>query len=125
MVGWGTSGVYGDLSFDLETFEIELKNSLYGVCAFLEGKIIGTVRLVGDGSICFYIQDVIVKPEHQRMRIGEATKNKVMDFINENAYQETIVGLMAVKGKEEFYEKFGFWNRHNDIFGLRMMHFWE
>ena len=67
-VGW--------ISRDLEAYEKGLQNSLYGVCVLLKEKVIGTARVVGDGRTCFYIQDVIVKPEYQRMGIGSEMMKK-------------------------------------------------
>lgn len=110
---------------DKKSMEKGLANSLYGVVAVLDKEIIGAARVVGDGSTCFYIQDVIVKPEYQKLGIGAVMMTKVMDFISENAYPGTIVGLMSAKGKEGFYEKFGFWKRPNEKFGHGMIQFWE
>lgn len=116
-VGWHTG--------EAEAFEKGLRNSLYGVCVLLGEEIVGTARVVGDGSTCFYVQDVIVSPEHQKRGLGLMMMTKVMDFIGENACRGAIVGLMSVKGKEEFYEKFGFWKRPNEHFGHGMMQFWK
>lgn len=101
-----------------------LENSLYAVFVKTEEAIIGTARVVGDGSTCFYIQDVIVKPGYQRLGIGTAMLNKVMVFIGENACAGATVGLMSAKGKEGFYEKFGFQRRTGDSFGHGMFQFW-
>lgn len=116
-VGWGIG--------EKEAFERGLKNSLYGVSVFKDGEIIGTARVIGDGSTCFYVQDVIVKPAYQKKGIGFEMMKKVMQYIEENACPGAVVGLMSAKGKEEFYEKFGFWNRPNEKFGHGMMQFWK
>lgn len=110
---------------DKESLSKGLENSLYGVCAIAGDEIIGTARVVGDGATVFYIQDVIVKPAHQRMGIGNAMMEKVIDYIGRNACTGAVVGLMSAKGKEEFYKKFGFWERPNEGFGAGMMRFWE
>jgi hypothetical protein len=34
------------------------------------------------------------------------------------------VGLFAAKGKEPFYERFGFIGRPNETLGKGMIHFW-
>ncbi len=49
-----------------------LPNSLYCVCAELAGECIGMARVVGDGGLVYYIQDVIVLPAYQGMGIGTA-----------------------------------------------------
>ena len=116
-VGWGTG--------EKNAFENGLKNSLYGVCAFKDGEIVGTARVIGDGNTCFYIQDVIVKPEYQKMGIGLQMMKKTMEYVAAHACPGAVVGLMAAKGKEEFYQKFGFWKRPNEYFGHGMMQFWQ
>ena len=116
-VGW--------ISRDLEAYEKGLQNSLYGVCVLVKEKVIGTARVVGDGSTCFYIQDVIVKPEYQRMGIGSEMMKKVMGFIEKNACHGAVIGLMAAKNKEGFYEKYGFWQRPNEQYGCGMTQFWK
>lgn len=117
LVGWGIPNE--------KDLKIGLDNSLYGVCVFSEENIIGTARVIGDKSTCFYIQDVIVHPEHQRKGIGLSIMKKIMSYIGENACHEAIVGLMSAKGKENFYEKFGFWTRPTEHFGPGMIQFWK
>jgi len=116
-VGWGTG--------ENAAFEKGLNNSLYGICVLNDGEIVGTARIVGDGSTCFYIQDVIVKPEYQKQGIGFEMMKTVMNYIETNACSGAVVGLMAAIGKEGFYEKFGFWLRPNEKFGHGMMQFWK
>ncbi len=102
-----------------------LAGSLYVVCAVLDGEVVGTARVVGDGSICFYVQDVIVRPEHQQLGIGRALMERVMAYIAVNASDGAVVGMMVAKDREAFYERFGFWARPNDEFGPGMMQFWR
>lgn len=117
LVGWGIP--------DEEALSLGLDNSLYGVCVLIDGNIVGTARIIGDRSTCFYIQDVIVHPEYQRKGIGLSMMEKIMNYIDKHACQGAVVGLMSAKGKEQFYERFGFWKRPNEHFGHGMMQFWE
>ena len=48
-----------------------------------------------------------------------------MSYIGDNACEGAVVGLMSAKGKEELYEKFGFWKRPNENFGAGMNQFWK
>jgi predicted N-acetyltransferase YhbS len=116
-VGWGTG--------DQDAYEKGLENSLYSVCAVLGDEIVGTARVVGDGNICFYVQDVIVKPEYQQAGIGRALMEKVMDYVAGKACVGAVVGMMVAKGREPFYERFGFWARPNEKYGPGMMQFWR
>ena len=112
-------------SRDIESYQKGLENSLYGVCVYVDGKIIGVARVVGDVITCFYIQDVIVKPEYQKKGIGYEIMKHVMKYIERNACHNAVVGLMAAKNVERFYEKFGFWKRPNEHFGHGMTQFWK
>ncbi|MFX0172516.1 MAG: GNAT family N-acetyltransferase, partial [Candidatus Hodarchaeota archaeon] len=53
-----------------QAVERSLKNSLYTVCAYIGNKMVGIGRVIGDGGIYYYIQDVIVLPQFQRRGIG-------------------------------------------------------
>ncbi|WP_238903196.1 GNAT family N-acetyltransferase [Clostridium sp. YIM B02506] len=117
LVGWG--------EINENSLKLGLDNSLYGVCILLNGDVVGTARVVGDNSTCFYIQDVIIHPDHQRKGIGASIMEKIMNYIYENACNEAVVGLMSVKGKEEFYKKFGFWTRPTGNYGAGMVQFIE
>ncbi len=46
--------------FSKEAFSEAAKHSVCGVCVYDQNKIVGMGRIVGDGIICFYIQDDIV-----------------------------------------------------------------
>ena len=102
--------------------EVGLKNSLFTVAAIHNNQVIGMGRLVGDGFMICYIQDLIVLPEYQGKGIGTAIMERLMTYISDNAIPETCVtaGLFSAKGKEGFYEKFGFYIRPNDNRGAGM-----
>jgi ribosomal protein S18 acetylase RimI-like enzyme len=93
---------------DSKSTEIGLKNSLFSVCALFKKEVVGYGRVIGDGAIFFYIQDIMVLPEHQKKGVGRMIMNAIMDFLNAHARKYTFVGLMAAKGASSFYEKFGF-----------------
>jgi GNAT superfamily N-acetyltransferase len=102
-----------------------LPNSLYCVCARERGVIVGMARVIGDGGLVYYIQDVIVDPARQGEDIGKRLMDRVMDYIRRHATRHTIVGLMAAKGKEPFYQQYGFDLRPNEKSGAGMTIFWE
>ena len=72
--------------------------------------LVGMGRLVGDGAMYWYLQEIIVLPEYQGKGIGKSIVNRLIEHIKSTAVPGTRVdvGLTAVKGKESFYEKFGF-----------------
>lgn len=116
-VGWRT--------YDEATAGRHLPASLYGVCARRGGETVGMARVVGDGGLVFYIQDVIVVPEWQRRDIGTQLMDRVMEYIRQNAFEQSYVGLMSAKGKEPFYEKYGFIARPTELLGAGMTIFWK
>ena len=117
LVGWGLP--------DPSAIAPSLRNSHYCVCARAQGKIVGMARIIGDGGMVFYIQDVIVEPSYQGRGIGKRLMDRVMGYVRRHAVEHTIVGLMAAKGKEEFYEHYGFMRRPNEKFGAGMTIFWD
>jgi GNAT superfamily N-acetyltransferase len=116
-VGWGR---YADLA----ALESGLCHSLYHICAKDGDITIGIGRVIGDGSITFYIQDVIVDADYQGRGIGKRIMEYIMRFIASKATPGAVVGLMAAKGKEGFYEKFGFIGRPTDQYGKGMIIMW-
>jgi GNAT superfamily N-acetyltransferase len=101
-----------------------LRGSAFCVCARAGGTLVGMARIIGDGGLVYYIQDVIVVPAWQGRGIGRRLMDRTMDFIRGRAVRHTIVGLMAAKGRESFYEPYGFRTRPNESMGPGMTMFW-
>ncbi len=114
-VGWGTR--------ENNIVEEALKNTLYSLCVYDVDKLIGYGRIIGDKTIFLYIQDIMVIPEYQGKQVGTGIMNKLLEQINEykkvNPDIRTYLG--ASKGKESFYEKFGFISRPNEELGAGMI----
>lgn len=88
-----------------------LANSLYSLCVLHEGQVVGCARVVGDGGIYLYIQDVMVLPEYQRQGLGRLIMNAVMGYVARQARRNTFIGLMAAEDAAPFYERYGFVKR--------------
>lgn len=112
MVGWSTTSD--------EAAEVGLKNSLYSVCAMLDGEVVGFGRVVGDGQVYFYLQDIVVHPDHQGKGIGRMITDDIMKYIQEHSPDKSFVGLMAAKDMARFYEQHGFKKRDDDAPGMAM-----
>lgn len=97
-----------------------LDNSIYGVSVYDGTKLIGMARIVGDGYTCFYLQDVIVDPNYQGYGIGRQIMDRILKYLD-NVEENAIIGLMSAKGKEGFYERFGFVQRPTDELGSGMI----
>ncbi len=92
--------------------ERALKNDLLDVVAVIDNRVVGMGRLVGDGVMYWYLQEIVVLPEYQGKGIGTAIVNYLLDYVREHTEKGTFtsVGLTAAEGKETFYERFGFQN---------------
>lgn len=106
-----------------EVISIGLKNTIFSVCLEKDKDIVGYGRIIGDGAFTLYIQDIIVKPEYQRRSLGIGIMNEIMEYIKENYAKGTMVCLMAAKGKEDFYKKFEFVVRPNEVYGAGMIQY--
>ena len=100
----------GFMDRPLQQAEKALKNGLFNVSAICDGKVVGMGRLVGDGAMYWYLQEIIVLPEYQGKGIGKSIVNRLIEHIKSASIPgtEVHVGLITVKGKESFYEEFGF-----------------
>lgn len=94
----------------IEQVKNALANNLYDVTVIHNNETIGMGRLIGDGVMYWYLQEIVVLPEYQGIGIGRIIVEKLLNHIKENTEPGTFVnvGLTAVPGKEAFYEKFGF-----------------
>ena len=114
-VGWG--------SYDEKVSEKSLANTMYSVSVYDDDKIIGYGRIIGDGICFLYIHDVMVIPKYQNKKIGSQIMNKLLEKVNqikiENPYVRVYLG--ASKGKEKFYERFGFITREDANLGSGMI----
>ena len=114
-VGWGRR--------ENAVVEEALRHTLYSVCVYDEDTLIGYGRIIGDKTIFLHIHDVMVRPEYQGVGIGSGIMNKILDKVNE--YRKVNPGIRvylgASKGKEGFYEKFGFVGRPNENLGAGMV----
>lgn len=82
------------------------QNSLCIMGAYIEDKLIGIIRVVGDGHSIIYIQDIIVLPEYQRKGIGSLLLNKIMEQYKD-VYQKILLTENEPK-TVEFYKSLGF-----------------
>lgn len=100
-----------------------LNNSLYILTAFQDGKAVGMGRVVGDGAVICYVQDLIIRPEVQGQGIGGTILQTLKNFVIGTGYPGTtmMLCLMCAKGREEFYKKYGFIARPTEELGPGMI----
>ncbi|CAM2904094.1 N-acetyltransferase [Vibrio diazotrophicus] len=80
-------------------------------------------RIVGDGVMYFYIQDVVVSPNHRQKGLGSILMQEIERYLEQNAPSNATVGLLAATGKESFYERYGYVIRPTEALGHGMCKF--
>ena len=97
-----------------------MRNTLFAVCIEVDGRFVGSGRVVGDGALVCAIQDVIVLPEHQRKGYGTMIMDALMDYVDNHAAPTAHISLFAAKGMEAFYSRYGFVERPQGRLGPGM-----
>lgn len=113
MVGWG--------ALLPEQVEAVLSNS---ICFSLEceGETIAITRVLWDGGYTAYIADVIVHEKHRGHGFGKKMVQHALEEIKsrmKSGWKIKVI-LLAAKGRENFYEQFGFVKRPNEREGCGM-----
>lgn len=85
-------------------------------------KIVGCARVFWDKGSVAYLADVMVKPEYQNEGIGTKLVKECIAYIENQLKTGWCVSIviLSAKGKESFYEKFGFQERPNINLGAGM-----
>lgn len=99
-VGWTA---YTD---DREALQKGFENSMLILAAYENGRLLGLIRVVGDGHTIVLIQDILVFPEYQRRGIGSALLQAVLD-----RYSHVRQIQLATDNTEKtvaFYKSMGF-----------------
>lgn len=78
-------GLVGWRETDKNATGVALKNSLFSAVAVEHDTVIGYGRVIGDGGLYFYIQDLIIHPEFQNKEFGKSLMKELMDYITANA----------------------------------------
>ncbi|MCM1082754.1 MAG: GNAT family N-acetyltransferase [Clostridium sp.] len=106
--------------------QLALSNCLFNVKAVDEnGTILGMGRIVGDGAVISYIQDLIVIPEAQGRGIGSLIIERLIAYVKSlcEGGSEMMLCLMCAKGREPFYIKHGFVARPTEDLGPGMIQY--
>ena len=106
-VGWATEEKTTQTMID--NFNIGFLNSTFVFSAWIDGRLVGCVRVLSDLHFRSIIYDLAVLPEYQLKGIG---KELVQRCINACDTSEWLVQTDIAKG---FYEKIGF-KENSDYF---------
>ena len=95
-----------------------LENTLFGVVAVGGDTVIGTGRIVGDGAIFYYLQDLMVLPAYQRKGIGSSILDGLMGYLNANAKWPCYVSLFTSEGLSNLFTPYGFEGPETFLYGM-------
>lgn len=109
--------------FTEEQAKKAIEGSILTVVAYDEDRPVGMGRIVGDGAVICYIQDLIVIPEYQGKGVGQKLMESLIDYVEELRLPDTqiMLDLMCAVGREDFYKKYGFIARPTDKLGPGMI----
>jgi len=114
-IGWG--------EIEADMAKSSLDNSLFHVVIRHQNNLVGMGRIVGDGSMYFYIQDVVVDPDYQLQGLGHALMTQIEAYLSKAAQKGSTIGLLAAQGKEGFYSHYAYLLRPSDSLGHGMCKF--
>lgn len=96
--------------YTLETVDGIIRNSLC-IGVYFQGVQVGFARCVTDCTTVFYLEDVVVHPDHRGCGVGKTMVKTILE-------QEPICqlkGILVTDNAFSLYEKFGF-ERDAEIF---------
>ena len=104
-------GIYQSVGWTNYTNHPEMLKNAYAhslkiLGAYENEKLIGIIRVVGDGYSVIFIQDLLVSPEYQRQGIGTALLKQILQDY-EHVYQKHLLTENTEK-TIRFYQSLGF-----------------
>jgi GNAT superfamily N-acetyltransferase len=94
--------------FDYASMPASLAGSLRGAVVTVDNEVVGMARLVGDGVHYFYVQDVIVHPDHDGNGYATQLVERLVGWVATVAPATAMVGLFASPEAIGVYEELGF-----------------
>lgn len=94
--------------FDWPSIAVSLEHSTFGVVILHGDDTVAMGRVVGDGIHYFYLQDVIVHPDHSDHGLATRITERLLERIADHAPAEAFVGLFASDEAIPVYESAGF-----------------
>jgi ribosomal protein S18 acetylase RimI-like enzyme len=83
-----------------------IRQSLYAYAAYDNERLVGLIRVVGDGMTIIYIQDILILPDYQRQGIGRTLMNHILEKYQD--VRQIILTTDLTEEQQAFYETLGF-----------------
>ncbi len=112
LVGWG------EASYTITNNS--LKSSLFHITIRDKNNLLAMGRVIGDGGLNYYIQDVVVHPQAQGLGLGDKVMQAIEAYLKDVAQPGATIGLFAAMAKETFYQRYGYIERPNQNMGKGM-----
>lgn len=98
-----------------------LRDDLFNVIVLLDGETpVACGRVIGDGALTFFVQDVLVVPQMQRRGIGSKVVEIMLGQLATMAAPGAFVGLIAAPGTDAFFARHGFAARPADAPAMQL-----
>ncbi len=110
-VGWGA------YTADPGRLIRALAGSAVVATAWDGGELVGLARVLSDGETIAYLQDILVRPDHQRRGIGARLLQTVLEPVAQ--VRQTVLLTDDEPGQRAFYESMGFTEAHDHSPGMR------
>jgi GNAT superfamily N-acetyltransferase len=102
---------------------VSIERSLDFAVIYDDEQLVAMGRVIGDGALFFYLQDVVVHPDYQHKGLGAAVMQSIEQYLQREAKAGATVALLAAEGREGCYEQFGYQQRTGQPLGLGMCKF--
>ena len=83
-------------------------SSYYHIAVYEDDELIGYIDSISNGVTDAYIQDLMVRPDHQGNGIGTELMNKMIRYLKEKHI--CMISVIYEEGLAPFYERFGFYH---------------
>ena len=107
----------------LSVVQKSIDASLFWATIYLDNNFVGCGRVIGDGAMYFYIQDIIVAPSYQKQGIGHLVMTHIENYLSSTSSNGATIALLSAHGKENFYTQYGYVKRDGDSLGFGMCKF--
>lgn len=113
-VGWATKE--STTKEMIDNFNIDFLNSTFVFSAWMDDKLVGSVKVLSDLHFRSIIYDLAVLPEFQNKGIGSTLVQKCLNACKDSFW------LVETDKAKDFYKKMGF--KENEDFFLTMSSKW-
>lgn len=83
-----------------------LMASFFHIAVYDEGQLVGYIDSVSNGVTDAYIQDLMVRPDHQGQGIGTELMRRMIACLKEKHIY--LISVVFEAGLKPFYDRFGF-----------------